>query len=273
MEVVHEYKGKLGENRVHIKTKYGLLDITKYSYQKGKNHGIISAINQQEYFENWVRDIRSSENIEFLSSYVGSHKPVIVKIDNISYKLHAFNLLRGKPLEFLCCLEKTKLFIKLAKEIHGDIYDYSKTNYVKSKKEIIITCKIHGDFKQTPNSHLRKSNCPLCSIQRLSRLDIINKKNIRTSVEFANVYCIECSGNDEKFYKIGFTNTSIKRRYAFNSKKVMPYNYKILWIKQFLINSAAEIEFRFHKSLGKYHYIPKVKFAGHLTECYKVIKD
>ena len=51
----------------------------------------------------------------------------------------------------------------------------------------------------------------------------------------------------------------------------MPYNYNILWIKQLPINDAAEMEFKFHLTLGKYHYLPKIKFAGYLTECYKVI--
>ena len=42
----------------------------------------------------------------------------------------------------------TDIFIKNAKEIHGDKYDYSKTIYNKATELTTITCKIHGDFYQ-----------------------------------------------------------------------------------------------------------------------------
>jgi hypothetical protein len=53
----------------------------------------------------------------------------------------------------------TELFIEKSKLVHGDRYDYSKVDYNKSKANIIITCKVHGDFLQTPNNHLRGANC------------------------------------------------------------------------------------------------------------------
>jgi hypothetical protein len=51
--------------------------------------------------------------------------------------------------------EKTELFIKKAKEIHGNKYDYSLVNYIKSSLKIKILCKKHGVIEQTPNNHLR----------------------------------------------------------------------------------------------------------------------
>ena len=53
-------------------------------------------------------------------------------------------------------------FIENAIKIHGDKYDYSKGNYTNTQTKIIIICKKHGEFEQTPNSHLRLSGCPLC---------------------------------------------------------------------------------------------------------------
>lgn len=41
----------------------------------------------------------------------------------------------------------TEEFIKRAKEIHGESYDYSKTKYINSRTKVIITCPIHGDFE------------------------------------------------------------------------------------------------------------------------------
>ena len=56
----------------------------------------------------------------------------------------------------------TDSFIEKAKEIHGDEYDYSKVNYLGNEEKICIICKEHGEFWQTPHSHLRGSGCPSC---------------------------------------------------------------------------------------------------------------
>ena len=57
----------------------------------------------------------------------------------------------------------TEDFIKKARLVHGDTYDYSKTEYVHSKTKIIVICPEHGEFHTTPNAHLRGSKCPRCS--------------------------------------------------------------------------------------------------------------
>ena len=54
-------------------------------------------------------------------------------------------------------------FIKKAKHIHGNKYDYSKVKYVNSHTKVCIICPIHGEFWQTPASHLMGRNCPKCS--------------------------------------------------------------------------------------------------------------
>lgn len=55
------------------------------------------------------------------------------------------------------------IFIEKSKNIHGDKYDYSKVNYIRSNKNITLVCKIHGDFELTPNSNLRGVGCQKCS--------------------------------------------------------------------------------------------------------------
>jgi len=58
---------------------------------------------------------------------------------------------------------KTKeQFIKESVEKHGDKYDYNKATYVTAKTKTTITCKIHGDFLQTPGDHIRGCGCPKC---------------------------------------------------------------------------------------------------------------
>lgn len=53
-------------------------------------------------------------------------------------------------------------FLVKCKKIHGNRYDYSKSIYETISKKIIITCKTHGDFEQSPSSHFNGSGCPKC---------------------------------------------------------------------------------------------------------------
>jgi len=57
----------------------------------------------------------------------------------------------------------TEEFVAKARGIHGDYYDYSKTEYVRANKKVVITCPVHGDFEQTPNGHLNGHGCFLCN--------------------------------------------------------------------------------------------------------------
>lgn len=68
-------------------------------------------------------------------------------------------------------------------EVHGNFYDYSKVEYVSIKKIVNIICKLHGDFFQTPQNHLRGNGCPECGIKKMSEslkkpvVDFIKKCN------------------------------------------------------------------------------------------------
>lgn len=74
--------------------------------------------------------------------------------------------------------------INLFKEIHGDTYKYDKFIYDKAKTKSIITCRTHGDFLQTPDSHLRGYGCWECSVdyraelQRSSTEEFIQKASV-----------------------------------------------------------------------------------------------
>jgi len=53
-------------------------------------------------------------------------------------------------------------FIKRAKVIHQDKYDYSDIEYINSTTKIKIICKDHGTFWQRPNDHLQGKGCTIC---------------------------------------------------------------------------------------------------------------
>ena len=54
------------------------------------------------------------------------------------------------------------MFIEKAKTVHGDKYDYSKTEYINSTTKVIVICKVHGEFKQFTNTHLIGRGCKKC---------------------------------------------------------------------------------------------------------------
>ena len=55
------------------------------------------------------------------------------------------------------------LFIQKSIQIHGGKYNYSKVVYTKNKDKVCIICPEHGEFWQTPNSHLMGVGCSKCS--------------------------------------------------------------------------------------------------------------
>jgi very-short-patch-repair endonuclease len=57
-----------------------------------------------------------------------------------------------------------KDFLKMAKEIHGNFYDYSKMDYQGFSKKTKIICPEHGEFFQEPRLHInQKHGCPKCA--------------------------------------------------------------------------------------------------------------
>ena len=71
----------------------------------------------------------------------------------------------------------TEGFIKKAREVHGDFYDYNKTEYITSRKPLTITCPVHGDFTHKASSHLYGNGCKHCADdkRRMTTADFIEK--------------------------------------------------------------------------------------------------
>lgn len=60
----------------------------------------------------------------------------------------------------------TEEFIRMARLVHNDKYDYSKSHYTRMKDMVTITCRKHGDFAQRASTHLRGSGCVKCFHER-----------------------------------------------------------------------------------------------------------
>ncbi len=99
--------------------------------------------------------------------------------------------------------DKTIEFINKGNEIHGDKYDYSKVVYENNLKNIIIICKEHGEFLQTPKSHKKGSGCRSCANERVSKS---NKLNDDEFIIKAN----EVHNNKYDYSKVNYINSHTK---------------------------------------------------------------
>lgn len=80
-------------------------------------------------------------------------------------------------------------FIKDAIKIHGDKYDYSLVEYINNQTYITIICKMHGEFKQSPNSHLQRSGCPFCVNKTEGKIkQFLNQNNISYISQYDIIY-------------------------------------------------------------------------------------
>ena len=94
----------------------------------------------------------------------------------------------------------TKEFIKRAREIHGNTYDYSKVKYKNMKTDVVIICPIHGDFLQTPNDHIHGcSGCSLCGYIKTSEMQRLTKEEFIKRAR-------EIHGNTYDYSKVVYVN-------------------------------------------------------------------
>lgn len=102
-----------------------------------------------------------------------------------------------------CFIKRAKTnddFIAEAKNIHGDLYDYSLVDYKSTHTKIKILCKDHGVFDQRPMDHLHLNGCPDCA-----KRGYIPSKG-------GWLYYIKFSNNECEFFKIGITNGEVETR-------------------------------------------------------------
>ena len=158
----------------------------------------------------------------------------------------------------------TEEFIKRAREIHGDKYDYSKTNYVNMRTKVTIICPKHGEFEQTPQGHLNGDGCPKCCSSTLENyiryiLDKYNIKYIEQKTwdwlvfinhQILDFYlpeyncCIECQGI-QHFMSVPFFDQyeSFEKRLNKDSNKqklCLEHGIRIYYFSDIIKNNISE---------------------------------
>lgn len=157
----------------------------------------------------------------------------------------------------------TKIFTERAKEIHGDLYEYSKVVYTNCRNLVEIICPTHGLFTQIAAAHLAGKGCSLCGkTNHWGKQDYIKKAKGRICI----FYTLRCFNEKEEFYKIGITMNTVQSRYR--AVKDMPYNYEIISEVFGEAGAIWDMEKEEIKKLSSLHYNPKIDFAGSKTECF-----
>jgi hypothetical protein len=199
---------------------------------------------------------------------------------------------RGKSLRKNC-----NTFIKQANEVHGDKYNYSKTDYVSAHVPIIITCPIHGDFSMTAHNHLRGQGCPKCAnlkkgdYQKSNTEDFIQKSRLvhgdkydYSKVDYINnrvKVCIICPEHGEFWQKPldhihGRGCSECGKRFGISEKMVLnfmrdnfdtvSYQYTPKWLYGKTSPQSLDIYLPEYKIAieyhGRQHFYPNHKFGG-----------
>ena len=164
----------------------------------------------------------------------------------------------------------TARFINKANLVHNNFYEYSKTKYSGALNKIIIICPNHGEFEQTPNAHLQGNGCPICAVanQGYNRSAYIERAKKYDNK--SKLYILKCFNDEEEFYKIGITMTTIRKRYP--TKKSMPYKYETTLLLEGEAGQIWDLEKKLHKQFSTLYYTPKLSFAGQY-ECFKELSE
>ena len=135
-------------------------------------------IDECNEIHNWKYDYSEYEykNIDFKSTIIC---PKHGRFQQSMYK-HAT---RKQGCPGVGCSKRprinTESFKIIAKEIHGDRYNYDKVKYMNQHTKVIIGCHKHGDFLQSPVNHtIKAKGCSKCNGGvKLSREDVLIKAN------------------------------------------------------------------------------------------------
>jgi len=150
-------------------------------------------------------------------------------------------------------------FIKRARAVHGDTYDYSPTVYRTDNTKVDIVCQYHGTFNQTPNAHLRGQGCRRCGkVGKLCETIFERSPELRESP--GAFYIFKFTSEEEEFLKVGITQVGAVKR----AKYRFGYDIEILGEHQMTIYQAFALERMVLQNLPT--MTPKKKFGGH-TEC------
>ena len=131
---------------------------------------------------------------------------------------------------------RTSDFIRKARSVHGEKYDYSKAEYKGNTEEVCIICPEHGEFMQRAGNHLRGVGCPKCGIIKSSAAQKIwtREKCYETALQYKDIgtFTKEC----QVAYVIAHRNGWLAD-YTWLSKKKQSNGY---WTYELVMEEARK---------------------------------
>jgi len=143
----------------------------KITFDKFINRANDKHNNKYKYYTTDIKNINQKIKIN-CSIHGDFNQKINDHLNNGSGCPKCYNERRGNSTR-----KTNSQFIKEAKKVHKNKYNYEKTIYQSAHKKIIIVCPIHGLFFQTPSRHLRGDGCPKCCFKNVSSEQFINKAN------------------------------------------------------------------------------------------------
>lgn len=148
------------------------------------------------------------------TSYTGRHsKLIIICPAHGEFEQTAGSHLNGRGCP--TCGKMTKAekrrwtyddFVRNARRIHGNKYDYSDSVYVTSQTKLIIGCPIHGQFKQTADMHInQKQGCAKCG-----KISSSKKQKLTTDKFIEKAIAKHGNKYDYSFVKYTFATQPVK---------------------------------------------------------------
>ena len=258
-----------------------LVEMTPHSLLNGSIPNILSAKEKTSYFikELNIKNPYILTNFEIVTNYKKATTKITLRDKKINelVKMTPISLLSGNIPDIRSATNKKSYYLNQVIKINFNIYDYSKFRYYGTHRKSIITCKKHGDFFQSPYTHLKGSGCPTCAREITGYSNW--KKNAKKRSENGQssmFYLIECYNETERFLKIGLTINDIKIRYGDPNKPTLknPYKYKIIKIIESLNwRELWKLESKLKQTIKKENITYKPNLNFHPTECIIITKE
>lgn len=176
-------------------------------YYCGRESQIESAKKGIEQFKKEMYNLYGDKYSFPSSAYVNVHTPIEIICDKHGlFSKTPSNLLAGQACKACGKGMNTKsnnksVFLKEAFKIYKDKDDYTKTDIVSAKDEIIVKCKKHNlEFKKNIQVYLAGYGCPECSAENYSKIRtktteqfIIEAREVHgESCDYTNTNYISC---------------------------------------------------------------------------------
>lgn len=185
---------------------------------------------------------------------------------------------RGCPKCGKSNAKTTEQFIREAKQIHGDKYDYSKVKYVNNITKVCIICPEHGEFLQIPYMHLRGNGCIKCNSNKKTTEQFIQeaKKIHGDKYDYSKTMyinsntkiCITCPKHGD-FYQIPYNHLNGVGCIECYKESQTPFTYEECYEKakqyKFLLDFKIENKKMYNYALSKnwindYTWINKMSY-------------